>query len=204
MERETYNIKRQVQKAIKRKSNLFHVSRFTFHEKGFTLIEILVYAAITAIVTSVIVLFLVSSLNAYNKSQALQNTLNNTNDSLKFIIDEIRYAGSVYTLTSVFNSDNGQLSLETLQNAPSGENSGFTDFYLDNGRIYRKREGYAAMPITSERVFITKLRFSQFGTTGVNDSIAVEVNGTINDPGGKQSSQASINLKSTAALRGAY
>ena len=172
--------------------------------KGFTIIEILVYAAITAIVTSVIVLFLVSSLNAYNKSQALQNTLNNTNDSLKFIIDEIRYAESVYTLTSVFNSDNGQLSLETLQNSPSGENSGFTDFYLDNGRIYRKREGYAAIPLTSERVFITKLRFSQFGTTGVNDSIIVEVNGTINDPGGKQSNQAVINLKSTAALRGAY
>ena len=57
------------------------------------------------------------------------------------------------------------------------------------------------MPLTSERVFITKLRFSQFGTAGVNDSITVEVNGAINDSSGKQSNQAAINLKSTAALR---
>ena len=81
MERETYNIKRQVQKAIKRKSNLFYVAHFTFHEKGF--------AAIVAVLT-------VMGIGLVFSSAFLFSSLRGT-DALK---EDIRSTQSYYASES--------------------------------------------------------------------------------------------------------
>src|SRR3990167_2577112 len=122
---------------------------------GFTIIEMVFYTAIVGMIGAVLTLFLLNSLKAYNKTQAIQHVFNNVNGSLKTITDEIRYARSIYTPTSVLDSDSGQLSLETALNPPAGETATFVYFYLENGRIYEKGEGAPAVPRASERVFIT-------------------------------------------------
>lgn len=53
MKHKTYNIKQQTPEKIKRKFSLFHVSRFTFHEKGFTLIEVIIAMAVAVAVGSI-------------------------------------------------------------------------------------------------------------------------------------------------------
>src|SRR3989338_2609617 len=80
---------------------------------GFTIIEMVFYTAIVGIIGAVLTLFLLNSLKAYNKTQAIQHVFNNVNGGLRTITDEIRYARGIYTPTSVLNSDSGQLSLET-------------------------------------------------------------------------------------------
>src|SRR3989304_9141770 len=102
--------------------------------RGFTIIEMVFYTAIVGMIGAVLTLFLFNSVQAYNKTQAIQHAFNNVNGSLRTITDEIKYARSIYTPTTVLNSDSGQLSLETALNAPAGEPTTFPDFYLDDER----------------------------------------------------------------------
>src|SRR3989338_4832738 len=182
---------------------MFQVSSFKFQERGFTIIEMVFYTAIVGIIGTVLMLFLFNSLKAYNKTQAVQHVFNNVNGSLRTITDEIKYARGIYTPTSVLNNDSGQLSLETALNAPTGETATFVDFYLDNGRIYEKREGSLAVALTSERVFITALRFSSLSNSG-KISATAQITGRINTTSTKPEDQANLTLTSSASLRGAY
>ena len=199
MKHKTCNLRNKKPCIIK----MFQVSSFKFQERGFTIIEMVFYTAIVGIIGSVLTLFLLNSLKAYNKTQAIQHVFNNVNGSLRTITDEIKYARSIYTPTTILNSDSGQLSLETALNAPVGEPTTFADFYLDNGRIYEKREGSAAVALTSERVFITALRFSSVSNNGKVSAIA-QITGRINTASTKPEDQAQLTLSSSAALRGAY
>lgn len=172
--------------------------------RGFTLIETIFYISIVTVVTSVLLLTVLNNLSAYNKSESQQNMFNNANDALRTIMNEVRYAKSIYTPTSVLLTDAGQLSLETAMNAPTDEETTFVDFYLDNGVIYQKKEGESALALTSDRVVITKLRFADI-TAGTKHSITAEISGHINtEAGSGAGSTATIDLVSSASLRGAY
>ena len=180
------------------------VSRFTFQEKGFTIIEMLIYVGIAGIVIAVITSFLMDNLKAYDKSVAQQNVFQNVNGALRAITDEIRYAKSVYTPTSVLDVDAGQLSVETLLNTPTGESAAYVDFYVDNGRVYEKRDGQSTSPLTSERVFIEQLRFTKLSAGPGRDSITVSIQARINTQSTNPKDQARIAVNSSATLRGAY
>ena len=171
---------------------------------GFSLIEMLIYVALAGIITAVLTSFVTANIKAYDKAQARQNVFYNVNGALRLIIDEIKYAKSIYTPTATLASDAGQLSLETLLNPPTGENIAYVDFYVDNGRIYEKREGQAASALTSERVFIERLRFTMRSAAAGKDSIDVEIEGRINTQNTGPKDQARMTMSSTAALRGEY
>lgn len=173
-------------------------------ERGFTLIEMLFYAAIVSAIAGVLTLSVANNLKAYSKAEARQNILVNANDALRLIIDEIKYAKSIYTPTSVFGSNSGQLSLETALNVPAGETTTYVDYYLDGGRIYEKRESQTASPLTSDRVTVTSLLFTDSIATTTKDSITVQIRAKINTPNSLVENQASTTVQSTAAIRGAY
>ena len=173
-------------------------------QKGFTLIEMLFYAAIVSTIAGVLTVSVANNLKSYSKSEARQNVLVNVNDALRFIIDEIKYAKSIYTPTGVFGSNNGQLSLETALNTPTGENTAYVDYYLDGGRIYEKRESQTALPLTSDRVTVTSLLFTDSVATTTKHSITVQIQAKINTPSSLVENQASTTVQSTAAIRGAY
>jgi len=198
MERKTYNSKPEAS------SFKLQVSSFKFHEKGFTIIEMLMYVGIAGIVMTVITSSLMDNVKAYDKSVAQQNVFQNVNGALRTITDEIRYAKSVYTPTSVLDDDAGQLSVETVLNAPAGENIAYVDFYVDNGRVYEKRDGQGANPLTSERVFVEQLRFTKLSAGAGRDSVAVNIQARINTQSTNPKDQAHIAVNSSATLRGAY
>ena len=164
----------------------------------------LMYVGIAGIVMTVITSSLMDNVKAYDKSVAQQNVFQNVNGALRTITDEIRYAKSVYTPTSVLDDDAGQLSVETVLNAPAGENIAYVDFYVDNGRVYEKRDGQGANPLTSERVFVEQLRFTKLSAGAGRDSVAVNIQARINTQSTNPKDQAHIAVNSSATLRGAY
>ncbi|KKW29233.1 MAG: hypothetical protein UY71_C0001G0043 [Parcubacteria group bacterium GW2011_GWB1_52_7] len=70
--------------------------------------------------------------------------------------EETQGAASIYTPTSVLGVTTGQLSLETPLNPTAGETRSYVDFYADNERLYMKREGLAAIALTSESARVTQ------------------------------------------------
>ena len=93
----------------------------TCNKKGFTLLELLVYIAIFAILIITITLFAIAFIKTTAKSRIKKEVSLGTYSAMKAMVYEIKRANHVYTPTSVFDSSSGQLSLETSQELPDGE-----------------------------------------------------------------------------------
>jgi hypothetical protein len=113
---------------------------------------------------------------------------------------EIREAKSVYTPTSIFNSNPGQLSLETEKYLPAGEDKSYIDFYILDGRLCLKKESQNPIFLTSDRVEVTNLVFSRIVT---NQIPSIQINLTVNykNPNGRPEYQSSVSLQSVDSLR---
>lgn len=178
--------------------------------KGFTLIEILVYIAVLVIVLIVAINSFIVFSQAYAKSKADRDTLVNAQAAMDAILREIKYADSIYLPTSCFGDSDiksvcggskRQLSLGTVQNLPADESKTFVDFYLDNYKIYVKREGQSSESITTDKVKVSDLQFTRL-VGGVNlDQESVRVQMSVEYNSSASHLQASTTLYSTASLR---
>lgn len=168
---------------------------------GFTLPEVLVYLAIFALIFIAVISYSLNLLKSYNKFLAKRELQISAIRAMDSIISEIKFAKSVYTPTSVFDSDNGQLSLETKINPPQDESSTYNDIYLDNYRIYIKKEGSDAQAITSEKVKITSLKFLFYNQNDRSQSVSVILVVENNLP---ENLKEVLEIRSGATVRGNY
>ncbi len=135
----------------------------TCNKKGFTLTELIVYVAVFVILITTVTLFATAFIKATTKSRIKKEVSLGTYSAMKAMVYEIKRANSIYTPTSVFNSHPGQLSLETSQELPEGEQITYIDFYLDgeenHKRLYIKRESRNSQLLISENLKVTNLEF---------------------------------------------
>lgn len=167
-------------------------------QKGYTLIEVLIYVVLLAVISLVVLLFINQLLGVNETTRRTREALDNARRSLETISQEIRHADSIYTPTSVFGTNPGQLSLATVRDLPTDENLTYVDFYVDNNSLYLKREGQSTQLLTSEKVKVTNLTFVNNNTGGadaVRISITVEYKDLISGP------KNAVTLTSTAVLR---
>ena len=168
-------------------------------QRGFTLIEILIYTALLVIISVVSVSFFIQVVNVTETSRRSREALDNAKGALETINQEIRHADSIYTPTSVLDSASGQLSLETLRDLPTDEESTYVDIYLDSQRLYLKREGVIDQLITSEKVKVTKLQFGLLADTSSKPAVQVTLTVEYYDQAAGPSN--SVTLTSTSTLR---
>ncbi len=161
----------------------------------------LLYVGILTIIILLTVYFVSWGIKMNAKSKASQEVLENAKLAMEKIIFEIRGAEEIYTPTSVFDAHPGQLSLKTQQSLPEGENAAYTDFYLENEKIYLKREGQNPQALTSERVKVTNLVFRHLNSAFSTSSIQVELKIEYKTSSEKPEWQAQTSLISTATLR---
>src|SRR3989344_4438452 len=132
--------------------------------RGFTIMEILVYAAVSVVIFLAVYNFLTWAVKSNKKIMAMREVADNSRRVMEILAYEIREADSVYAPTSTST----QLSLETKHYLPPGESSTFIDFYLcgeTTSTICFKKESQNPIAITSEAVSVNKLIFSQSSTT---------------------------------------
>lgn len=127
--------------------------------RGFTLTELIVYIAIFVILITTVTLFAMAFIKTTTKSRIKKEVASGTYSAMKVMVYEIKRANSIYAPTSVFDSHPGQLSLETSQELPQGEQITYSDFYLDGDKLYLKRENQNPQLLISKNLKVTNLEF---------------------------------------------
>lgn len=166
-------------------------------QKSFTLMEILVYIAVLAIIVLAVSSFFLWASRSNIKTKAMRETLDNARRAMEQMTYEIKEAKSLYAPTTTST----QLSLETIHYLPEGETSTYIDFYLCEKRLCLKKEFQSPIALTSDRVEVKNLEFSQISTTSTLPSIQINLKVDYKNPQNRPELQASVNLKSTASLR---
>jgi len=166
-------------------------------QKGFTLVEILVYIAVLILVAGVIYNFLVWSITTNTKTKVMREALDNSRRAMEIMTAEIKKAKSVYTPAT----NSIQLSLETTNYLPSGEITSYADFYLCGTQLCLKREFQEPIALTSDEVEISNLVFTQVNSSSTFPSILVDLKVDYKNPNNRSEYEATVNLTSVASLR---
>ncbi len=168
--------------------------------RGLTLLEIIVYVAIFGIIAVIIANFLIQVVTAYAISRSEQEVLSNGRLLLETVSKSISEAEAIYTPTSVFNSDTGQLSLITKTDAQPEHQTAYADYWIDTGVFRMRKEGGADQSISSASVRIARFRLERISQGLGRDAVRITLEVDYAHP----RYPASITLTHTVALRGNY
>src|SRR3989344_549080 len=158
-------------KHITKKNNrLLHALCSMFHEKGFSLLELVVSIALFFLVSLIVISFIISISFSNAKTKAERETGENARRAMDAIGYELRSAKSVYTPTNTLS----QLSLETANYLPSGETNTFVDFFLCGDSVCLKKESQDPIALTSGTVRVTNLAFTQI-LNGATSSVKTDI-----------------------------
>lgn len=140
---------------------------------GFTLIEMLVYIALVAIIVSVIVAFAFWMIQISAKAKVNSEVLSNARRALETMAYEIKKSKSVYAPTSVFDRNPGQLGLKQTAAAGTDETTTVIDFFLCGQSLCLKREKAGPIALTGSSVRVTNLSFSRRLNSAAAESIRI-------------------------------
>lgn len=160
----------------------------------------MVYVALLGMASVFMVNSFLQIANVYARARAEREVLANARAALTAVTDAVAQADSVYTPTSHFNNDAGQLSLGTNATPTSAEPDAFIDFWVDGGRIFQRGEGQGSAALTAATVRVSEFRLERIvqtlGRESVKATIRIDAAGT--------KFPASATLNATISLRGNY
>lgn len=159
--------------------------------------EILIYIAVFSIIIVVLSSFIVWLWHANIRTQVMREILTNVEGAMTRITYEIRNAQSIYLPTTT----SSQLSLEISRYLPEGESSSYLDFFLCETQLCLKKEAQDPIALTSDKVEIKNLSFSQVATAINTDSIQINLKAEYKNPQNLPEYQHSLSVTSTVSLR---
>ena len=168
--------------------------------RGITLIEIVVYIGLLGALTVFIVNSLIQISDTYGRARAEREVIANARLILETIVKTAAESQEIYGPTSIFLSELGQLSLITPVNPLALHKDTYVDFYIDNGRMWTKEEGKAAIPLSAIPVRITKFQLERIMQGFNREAVAI----TLQVDSALSKHPASIMLHTIATLRGNY
>lgn len=164
---------------------------------GFTLMEILIYIVVFSMIIAVLFSFIVWLWNVSIKTQVMRETLANVEGAMARMTHEIRNAQSIYIPTTT----SSQLSLEISRYLPEGESSSYLDFFLCSTQLCLKKEAQDPISLTSDKVEIKNLSFSQVTTGTTTPSIQINLEAEYKNPQNLPEYRHSFGVTSTISLR---
>ena len=125
--------------------------------RGFTLIEMLVYISILAVMTVVIITVTLSQSQAYADFKVTRNVYTSASASLERMAREIRAADSIIIGSSSLDSHPGILTLQ--KTGTSGTET--VQFYLEGNTLKVQENSSSEGALTRKEVSVTNLVFRQ-------------------------------------------
>lgn len=168
------------------------------NNKGFTLVESLVYIGLFALITLIVVQILFSEIQAWGHARAERNAVDAGRFAIERLTQEIRLASSVNSSTSMFGTHPGVLALNTYQTPTSTSASALT-IDLDGSELTLARDAASPASITGEHARISNLVFRHL-TASSTEAIRIEL--TIESGNGRYEKEKTFTT--VAVLRGDY
>lgn len=170
------------------KSSLYN----TLHtQRGFSLVEMLVYVAILMIVSSGALSLLFSLTDQINTGRAERIVSHSAEVTLERMLGDIRGSVAVNLFSSTLESTPGVLTVETAATS--------TQFSVSSGAIVVEENGTIIGPLTDDRVTVDSLIFYRYDNSVTEMvRVAMTLSATVGE------ATVTRNFEAGAVLRGSY
>ena len=142
------------------------------NNKGFSIIELIIYMGILALVLTALVNFSFVISDSKNKNFVIQEVNANTRTAMNLMTQTIRSATSTNDGTSTYGSDPGVLSLGM---ADPTKNPTIISLNADDGQIQIKEGTKDAIAITSDEIKVTNLVFTNLTGSSARKNIRIQM-----------------------------
>ncbi len=137
-------------------------------QRGFTLVEVLIYSLIISGMASSVIFFSLTILESQEKARSYQEVQQNARFAMNRMIREINSASSFSTSSSTFETHPGVLY---LTNPDSSKNP--TVFSVVNSRIQMAQGTSSPVFLTSENVEVARLIFEDLSFADRTENIKI-------------------------------
>lgn len=142
-------------------------------KKGFILAELLVYISVLAVMSILVINFIVTVTKAFGRIKISQAIDDSARNALERMSNEIRFSSSLDVANSTLGSSPGRIILNT-NNRSSGATTTL-EFSIDNAML-RVREGASAYEnLTSSSTEVTNLVFKRIVSTSTQEAVKIEM-----------------------------
>ncbi|HEY4488800.1 MAG TPA: type II secretion system protein [Candidatus Paceibacterota bacterium] len=187
------------------------------HERGFTLVEMIVSVALFAIVMLIAIGALLSVIEANRKAVAMQSVINNLNVAVDEMVRSLRQ-GTIYRCGGQQNSSSprnctggqSRISFNPFDGNPESTSDDWVYFFGKDenkiGRIYRSENNRTdEHPLTAPEVSIESVTFYVVGATRaapdeLQPKVMIVIKGTAGVKG-KTNAESSFHIQATAVQR---
>lgn len=146
-------------------------TKMNFKQKGFTLIELVVYAAGLTILTAVMVLIIMQFYTLYKEIIAVPRADRTGLLIVDRITKEIRSGDQLDTLNSFFNTTQGVIEFDVLQDDDSILDK---RFYVEDGIVKYSEEGGEGQALTPRDLYVSNFNFT-FVPTSVSQAVKFDI-----------------------------
>lgn len=172
------------------------IKNLSKNKKGFTLVEMVIYMGLLALLVVVVITMLVSIVKSQRNIKSHLAIEETVVVSLDRMIREIRNAKSV-DISSILGTNPGHLILNTTD---SGGNPKTVEFYLESGVLKMEENTVVSGPLSRSDVTISSLMFWLIDNQKA-DAVRITMTVNANQPDGSVHTE---NFYATAILRGSY
>ncbi|MDO8590465.1 MAG: prepilin-type N-terminal cleavage/methylation domain-containing protein [bacterium] len=171
------------------KNQLSHVK---CPSRGFSLVEMIIYVGLLALILVSLVNMLLGMSRAYGYLKFSQHIQTSAVIALDRMVRDIRNAESVSVPESVLDTSPGILTLNTTTATSSLQT---LQFFVSNGALRVKQDGGDLGPLTLPDVTVDNLVFRQMNT-GISEAVKIDLT--------LSSGTHTANFYATALLRDSY
>lgn len=167
-----------------------------FKNRGYTILELIVYVSIVAVIAVFSVQAMFSITRTFAEVKSYGDIRESAVTALERMIKEIRFAASIDYSGTVLGVNPGRLKLNTSDEV--GNLKTF-EFYVSDNSLNLIDNGLDKGTITGGNIFLTNLVFNQSTTS---KGMLVKIEMTLQDT--RDINPRSANFYGSAVLRGAY
>lgn len=174
--------------------------RSSSFEKGYTVLELLIYVILFAGISIFVVLTFAGFAKAWGASRTQRALFRGGSDATERLLREIRFAKGIRRSESTFDATPGVLALDTFID-PSSDTLTTITFLVQNNQLMVQPGAQTPQPLTASNVRVDSFKVWEVSPFKTASTTSIEL---VLTAGAGTSFQRSATFTATGVLRGSY